>query len=91
MFLRKKLVAIDGRRILSSFVKIVIASAIMGISAGLLLHGTLWQTHGHTFQKVLYLSGMIVLCVGIYLGVIFLLKSEELNSLVEMIRQKFRK
>ena len=91
MFLRKRLVTIDGKRILSSFVKIVIASAIMGISAWLLLHGTLWQTYGHTFQKVLYLSGTVVLCIGVYLGVIFLLKSEELNSLVVMIRQKFRK
>jgi putative peptidoglycan lipid II flippase len=91
MLLRKKLIMIDGRRIFSSFIKIVIASTIMGVSAGLILHGTLWQTYGRTFQKVLYLSGMVILCVGVYLGVIFLLKSEELNSLVVMIRQKFRK
>ena len=90
MLLRKKLIMIDGRRIFSSFIKTVIASTIMGISAWLLLHGTLWQTYGHTLQKVLSLSGTVAFCVGVYLGVIFLLKSEELHSLIVMIRKKFR-
>jgi putative peptidoglycan lipid II flippase len=91
LFLRKRLVTIDGRRILSSFLKSILASAIMGLSAWVLLHGTFWENQGNTLQKVLYLSGTIVVCVGLYLAVVFLLKSEELHSVAIMIRKKFRK
>jgi putative peptidoglycan lipid II flippase len=91
LLLRKRLATIDGRRILSSFVKIVIASLIMGISASVFLRGMLWQTHGDTLRKVLYLSGAIILSLIFYLGVIFLLKSEELNSLIVMVRKKLAK
>ena len=91
LLLRKRLKTIDGRRILSSFVKIVIASLIMGISAWILLHGMLWQTHGETFRKILYLIGTILLCLMFYLGIIFLFKSEELDSLIGMVRKKLAK
>jgi putative peptidoglycan lipid II flippase len=91
MLFRKRLTTIEGRRILSSFLKIVIASAIMGISAWFLLHGTVWQTQGDTMQKVLFLSGTIVFCVVIYLGIAFLMRSEELNSLIVIVSRKFRK
>jgi putative peptidoglycan lipid II flippase len=91
LLLRKRLKTIDGRRILSSFVRIVIASLIMGISAWILLHGMLWQTHGDTLRKVLYLIGTIILCLMFYLGIMFLFKSEELNSLIGMVRKKLEK
>lgn len=90
LLLRKRLGAIDGGRILSSFLKSIFASAIMGVSAWILLHGTLWQSQGNTLQKVFYLSGTIIVCIGIYLAVVFLLRSEELLSVVRMIRKKFR-
>ncbi len=91
MILRKRLAIIDGRRILLSFVKIVIASTIMGVSAWLLLHGPAWQTHGNMFQKVLSLAGTIVFCVVFYLAVTFLLRSEEMNSMVLMAKRKLGK
>lgn len=89
--LRKKLVTIDGRRILLSFGKSVIASVVMGMAACILLKGTQWHTPGDTLQKGLYLSGTMVVCIGLYLCSTFLLKSEELNSLVSMVRGKIGK
>jgi putative peptidoglycan lipid II flippase len=91
ILLRKRLVTIDGRRILSSFGKSVIASAMMGTAAWFFLQGTPWHTHGDTLQKALYLSGVIISCIVFYLGIIFLLKSEELNSLIVMVRKKLGK
>ncbi|MEW6213617.1 MAG: murein biosynthesis integral membrane protein MurJ [Nitrospirota bacterium] len=89
-FLRKKLKRIGTERILRSFIKIVFASSIMGVIGWMLLHGELWQIHGSTLNKVFYLSGTIIICTGIYLFLSYLLKSEEVSYVIEMVKQKFR-
>lgn len=91
LLLRKKIAVIDGRRILSSFVKIGMASAIMGILAWLLIQGMSCQTEEDTLQKVLYLSVTIALCAGVYFGIAFVLKSEELHSLILIAKKKLQK
>jgi putative peptidoglycan lipid II flippase len=91
MLLRNRLVRIDGRRILLSTGKSVVASALMGLAAWILLKGVPWHTQGDTLQKALYLSGAMVLCAILYLGITFLFKSEELNSLIIMVRKKIGK
>jgi len=90
-FFRRKLKRVDGRRIFCSFSKTVLASAIMGIIGGMLLHGKLWQIHGHTLNKTLYLSGTVALCVVVYLFLSYLLKSEEVYYVIKMLKQKFNR
>jgi putative peptidoglycan lipid II flippase len=87
-FLRKKLKRVDAKRIAQSVLKIIFASCIMGIAGGILLHGTLWQTHGNTFIKVFYLSGTIMICGVIYFSLSYLLKSEELSYVIKLVKQR---
>jgi putative peptidoglycan lipid II flippase len=89
-FLRERLGRVDGKRILASFSKSVFAASIMGLTSGILLHGTLWQTRGNTINKALYLSGTVSICVVIYFFMSYLLKNEELSYIVKMVKQKFR-
>jgi putative peptidoglycan lipid II flippase len=89
-FLRRKLKRVDTRRILHSFVKIIFSSSVMGVVGGMLLHGKVWQIHGNTLNKIFYLSGTVTICVGIYLFLSYLLKSEEVSYVIEMVKQKFR-
>lgn len=90
VFLWKKLKQVDTKRILQSFMKIIFASSIMGISGGILLHGPLWQTYGNTFTKVFYLSGTVVLCSIMYFLLCYLMKSEELSYIMGMAKRKFK-
>jgi len=87
-FLRKKLKRVDAKRIAQSVLKIIFASCLMGITGGILLHGTLWQTHGNTVIKVFYLSGTIMICGVIYFSLSYLLKSEELSYVIKLLKQK---
>lgn len=90
-FLRRKLKRVDARRIIKSFSKIAIASLIMGISGWALMHGKLWQQSGRSLEKAVYLSGVIMLCTGLYFIVSNLFKSEEIGYLINLIRKKFQK
>jgi len=90
-FLRKRLKRVDGRRILSSFMKSALAASIMGITGGILLHGQLWQMHGQTLNKVISLSGTVTLCAIVYFSLSYLLKNEELSYVMNILKQKFRK
>ncbi len=89
-FLRERLKRVDGRRIFASFSKSVFAASLMGLTSGMLLHGRLWQTHGNTLNKALYLSGTVSICVAIYFFMSYLLKNEELSYVIKMVKQKFR-
>ena len=91
LLLRKRLVKIDGRRIFTSFFKSILASVIMGMSAWFFVQGVSWEAAGNTLQKVFSLTGTILLCIGMYLCLVFLLKSEELKSLAAMFKKRFGK
>ncbi|MEW6419039.1 MAG: murein biosynthesis integral membrane protein MurJ [Nitrospirota bacterium] len=88
-FLRRKLKMVDAKRIFRSFVKTIFASSVMGLMSWMLLHGDVWQIHGGTLNKVFYLGGTITLCIGIYLFLSYLLKSEEFSYVIEMVKQRF--
>jgi putative peptidoglycan lipid II flippase len=90
-FLRRKLQRVDTKRIFSSFVKTIFASAIMGYIGWGILHGELWTIHGNTSLKACYLSGTITLCVMIYIILSYILKSEEISYVIKMVKQKFRR
>lgn len=90
-FLRRKLKRVDARRIIKSFLKIAIASSIMGILGWALLHGELWQQSGKSLEKTFYLSGVIMLCAGLYFAMSNLFRSEEIGYIIGLIRKKFQK
>jgi len=84
ILLRKRLKRIDGRRILRSFIKISIASIIMGITGHGILKGDIWKESGMLIKKSFMLTGVIILCIGIYLLLMYLMKGEELIYLMKL-------
>jgi putative peptidoglycan lipid II flippase len=90
-FLRKRLKRVDAVRILSSFLKTILASSVMGCIGWLMLHGELWKIYGNTYLKAFYLSGTVALCGMIYIFISYMLKSEELSYVAGLVKQKFRK
>jgi putative peptidoglycan lipid II flippase len=90
-FLRRRLKRVDAERIFRSFIKTIFASFIMGIIGWIILHGELWQINGRTLIKAFYLSGTIIICIGVYLFLSYLLKSEEIYYMIGTIKQRFRK
>lgn len=89
-FLRKRLERIGARRILKSFMKISFASLVMGIVGWLLLRGELWQHDERSLEKAGYLSGAIIICIGIYLFISYLLKSEEMAYVTDLVKEKIK-
>ena len=89
-FLRKKLERLGARRIIKSFLKISLASIVMGASGWFLLHGELWKESGRSMEKAGYLSGVIMLCSALYFFISYLLKSEEMEYIVGLVRKKIQ-
>ena len=89
-FLRKRLKRIGARRIIRSFAKISISSVIMGSAGWFLLHGELWRQGGRSMEKAGYLSGVIIMCTALYFFMSYLLKSEEMEYLVNMVKKKIQ-
>jgi len=90
-FLRKKLKRVDAKRIARSVLKIIFASCIMGVTGGILLHGTLWQNNGDTLIKVFYLSGTIMISGAVYFLLCYCMKSEELSYIMGMGKKKLKR
>jgi len=82
--LRSKLGRVDGRNIARSFVKTSIASMIMGFTGWFMLRGEMWKESGRIFEKSILLAGVIALSVGIYILIMYIMKSEELSYLMKM-------
>lgn len=80
-FLRKKVGAIEEKRICVSFLKILFASLLMGAAAFFYNH---WVLDPHLLSsrlsQALYLLMGIILSVLFYLGLTFLLKIEEIRK-----------
>ncbi len=87
--LRKKLGRVEGRRIARSFVKSVLASALMGAGGYLFLRSGMWEATGMAFEKAVRLSAGVALSIGIYMLVCYLLKSEELGYLIDYLKRRF--
>ncbi len=89
-FLRKKIGSVDGGRILSSFVKTTVISALMGLAGWWITRSGPWlaKTGAGEGEKVLLLGASVTLSVLFYLGISHLMGSEELNYLVQMRRSK---
>ncbi len=87
LLLRKRLGRVDGGKIMRSFLRTAAASFIMGITALFAIKLFMWNEAAGTVVKAFILAGVISLCIGIYLLIMYLVKSEEFKYLL-MIRKK---
>ncbi len=86
--LKKKLGRIDARAIITSFIKISIASTVTGIISWLIIRGDMWTQGGRTPEKAAVLCGIIMLFLALYAGIMHLLGSDELTYLMSMRKKK---
>lgn len=87
-FLKKKLISMDTKRIVSSFLKTLTASIIMGALAMLILHGDWWTHHEDTLRKAFALAGTIGACIILYIVLGFVMRNEECFYVLRTIREK---
>jgi len=88
--LRSKLGRVDGAKILKSFLKAVTASSFIGGMAWFMMRGEMWKVSGRVPEKSLLLAGVIALCIGVYILIMYLMRSEELTYLLKMRKKKIR-
>jgi len=88
ILLRKKLGRIGAAKIIHSSLKNFGASALMGVVVYIVSCGGPWDTAGVTAEKLSLLLGAILLGILVYGGAGYLLRSEELYSVLEIIRKK---
>jgi putative peptidoglycan lipid II flippase len=88
LLLRKKLQRVDGKNILKSFLKVLTASIVMGFISMFTIRGDLWTESGRTLEKSLILTGVISFSIGIYMFIMYMMKSEELTYLLRIFRKK---
>jgi putative peptidoglycan lipid II flippase len=86
--LKRKLGRVDGRAIAQSFIKMFIASLIMGIIGLFTMQAFMWSDSSGIFQKSVTLAGVIALCVVVYILIMHLMKSEELKYLLNMRKKR---
>jgi putative peptidoglycan lipid II flippase len=82
--LRKRLGSVDGRNIIYSFIKTGAASLIMGIVGFFVIKTYVWDGTAGIIEKAGVLTGVIGLCMGVYILIMYLMKSEELKYLIGM-------
>ncbi len=87
ILLRSKLGRVDGRNIARSFIKISIASLVMGFIGRFLLRGDMWIESGRVIEKTGLMAVVICLCISIYFLMMWFMKSDELKYLIN-IRKK---
>ncbi len=88
IMLKKKLGYVGGRKIVLSFIKTASASIVMGAAGLYLMKAFMWEDGANIALKVFILCGVILFCVGVYLLIMRLMKSEELDYLIRMKRGK---
>ncbi len=86
--LRKRLGRVDGGKIVRSFVRTASASLVMGVTALFAIKLFMWKDNAATAVKALVLAGVILLCMGVYLLMMYAVKSEELKYLLKLILHK---
>ncbi|MEF9475268.1 MAG: murein biosynthesis integral membrane protein MurJ [Candidatus Mariimomonas ferrooxydans] len=84
LLLRRKIGRVDGKNIVRSFIKVSIASSVMGLVGWLITRGYIWTESGKIIEKAAILTGTITLCTVVYFFIMHLMKSEELKYLIKM-------
>ena len=89
-FLRKKLGGLQGRKVVQSAIKIIISSAVMMV---VLVVFRISIEHfadvTSKLQQLIELMLLGIVGVGIYMLMSYLLKTEEMENAIDMLRSKF--
>jgi len=88
LLLRKKIGRVDGRKIFSSFLKISSASIIMALSGHYLIQLMKWDVYDGILERSVILLLTIMICIGLYLGLMSIMKSDELKFVVNLIKNR---
>jgi putative peptidoglycan lipid II flippase len=86
--LRKKIGRIDARRILSSLIKIIPTSIVMGMIGWWISRNPVWELGGNTLFKTGLLGGGMIVSLLFYIVAMWTLKSEELDFIWGMVKRK---
>lgn len=89
--LRKRMGRIDGRRVVSSILKVSAASSVMAVSAWYIAQYGSWQVSGHSGEKGFILACAILVSGLVYLGFMKLIRSEEMEFLWGMVEGRLRR
>ncbi|MHB1125808.1 MAG: murein biosynthesis integral membrane protein MurJ [Bacillota bacterium] len=90
--LQRKIGAINGRQIISSFFKSVFASALMGLGAfGIAQALASYLNMSSKFNQALQLMVSVTVGVGLYAVIAYLLRMEEIELVMEMFRKRLRR
>lgn len=88
LILRKRIGRMGGRMILSSTIKVVIASLLMGLGVYYISLMGEWSTSGISLEKIAILTMALISGVGLYLFMVFILRSPELSFLLGLLYEK---
>lgn len=91
VLLCSKITNIDKLGIFWSFFKTILASVVMASVGYFMLTGEMWVKSGDDLIKAVYLCLTMSLCVGVYVIVMWLLRSEELAFLGKLLMSKFKR
>ena len=84
---RRRYGRLGARALLQSFCKIATCAAGMGLAAYGVLHVSHFEEVRHVLTQVGLLAGMIAAAVGIYFGLAWLLRCEELGEFFLLLRK----
>jgi hypothetical protein len=76
------------RKLISSVGKIVFSSGVMGVAVYLSYYNSFWAFHRFPLSRVVSLTTSILVGVGVFTFCSYVLKSPELLSLWESIKQR---
>jgi putative peptidoglycan lipid II flippase len=86
--LRRRLARVDGRKIVRSFLKTAAASFVVGLVGLLAVKGYTWNAGTGIVEKTGVLVGAIALCIGVYILITYLMRSEELKYIIKMRKRR---
>ncbi len=91
LILKRRLNRVDGRRIITGFLKIAASSAVMALVAGALLRGPIWHQSGFVTKKAVYLFLTIMVSTAVYAGCCRLFGVQELSEVLRIFKPHHRK
>jgi putative peptidoglycan lipid II flippase len=90
-FLRRRLNGIDGARVAHSLVRIIAASALMGLAAvGADYLGSMWLPGPGLVSQIVRLAGTIAVAVGVLAAAAYVLHIGEFRRGVALVARRFR-
>jgi len=88
ILLKRKLGRLGAAKIIRSFLRSMGASGLMGVVVYAISSGGAWDASGVTVEKISLLIGAILVGILVYAIASYLLGSEELPSVLEMVKKR---